>query len=262
MGKATLIHTNNLKIGYASKKGERLVADQIDLEISSGELVAIIGINGSGKSTLLKTLAGFLLPLDGNIHLNKKTIQEYTPAEFAQQISVVLTNQIISKRLTVYELIALGRHPYTGWNGKLSNLDQQKITNALHEVDMQSMASTTCDQLSDGQLQRVLLARALAQDTPIILLDEPTTHLDLFHKTYTLGLLKKLAHERDKTIIFASHEINPAIQLCDKIILVNHKKVVMDTSENLVQRGAFNQLFPKEYIVFDQTSGSFKMNLE
>ncbi len=159
-------------------------------------------------------------------------------------------------------MIALGRQPYTNWLGKLSKNDAEKIENAIALTSIESLKDRKCYELSDGQLQRVLIARAIAQDTPIIILDEPTTHLDMYHKAYVVKLLKKLAKQTQKTIIFASHEINLAIQICDKIILMQPDKCQINTPENLISTRAFQDLFPKDLIHFDKISRAFRIKNE
>jgi len=256
------LKTSNLEIGYGDKNGVKSIAEKIDLEIHKSELIAVIGVNGIGKSTLLRTISGIQQALSGTVEIEGKTLNALNDLQRASQISLVLTNQPISKNLSVFELIALGRQPYTNWLGKLSKIDIEKIENAIKLTSIESLKDRKCYELSDGQLQRVLIARAIAQDTPIIILDEPTTHLDMYHKAYVVKLLKKLAKQTNKTIIFASHEINLAIQICDKIILMHPEKTQIDTPKNLISSGAFQDLFPKDLIHFDEISGAFRIKNE
>lgn len=172
---------------------------------------------------------------------------------------MVLTEQLPSKNLTVVELIALGRQPYTNWIGNLSKHDYSVIENALAKTNLVDLKHRKCYTLSDGQLQKVMIARALAQDTAMIILDEPTTHLDMYHKAYVLSLLKKLAHETQKTMLFSTHEIDLAIQLCDEMIVMYHGKVFFGTPCELIEQGVFEKLFPNDLITFDAISGSFKV---
>ena len=256
------LKTSNLEIGYQDKHGIKSIAEKINIEAHASELIAVIGINGIGKSTLLRTISGIQQPISGSIEIETKNLQELNDLQRASQIGLVLTNQPISKNLSVFELIALGRQPYTNWLGRLSKNDTEKIENAIHLTSIKSLKDRKCYELSDGQLQRVLIARAIAQDTPIIILDEPTTHLDMYHKAYVVKLLKKLTRQTQKTIIFASHEINLAIQVCDKIILMHPDKCQIDTPENLISSGAFQDLFPKDLIHFDKISGAFRIKNE
>ncbi len=171
--------------------------------------------------------------------------------QLANELSIVLTEAPASSNLSVLELISLGRQPYTNWVGKLSETDREIIQKALKATETESLVNQKCYELSDGQLQRVMIARALAQDTPLILLDEPTTHLDLYHRAYILKLLKKLAKESGKTILFSTHEIDLAIQLSDKMLVMTSEKTFYDSPEELINQGYFETLFPKETIHFD-----------
>ena len=181
----------NVSTGYSSKKGKNVIGSDINLELKSGKLISLIGANGIGKSTLLRTLTGIQKPLSGEVILNQKNIESYNPKELAQQLSIVLTENLPPSNLTVFELVALGRQPYTNWIGKLTPEDIVKVNEALSLTQISHLATKKHFEISDGQLQKVLVARALAQDTPLIILDEPTTHLDLVHKVSLLKLLKK-----------------------------------------------------------------------
>ncbi|MCH4822910.1 ABC transporter ATP-binding protein [Gramella lutea] len=256
----TVLKTENLSIGYRKKNTVNLIASEIDIEVKPGELVAVIGVNGAGKSTLLKTLSGIIQSIDGQVFISSNKLSKINPSDLAKNISIVLTEQFLSKNLSVIELVALGRQPYTNWIGRLTKTDLRKIKKAMALVGIENLRTKKCYELSDGQMQKVLIARAIAQDTPLVILDEPTTHLDLYHKAYVLQLLKKLTRKTNKTIVFASHEINLAIQLCDKIILMQEKKVQFGTPKELLDSGAFSDLFPKGLIKFDTDSSSFKID--
>lgn len=255
--KHSILATENLQIGYRHKARKTIVASDIQLSVNEGELVAVIGINGAGKSTLLKTLTKDEAPLNGTVFLNHLPLSDFSNKSLSETISVVLTNQVFSKNLTVFELVALGRQPYTNWLGRLSPEDFRVVDKALKQVGLTELSQKKCDELSDGQLQKTMVARALAQDTSLIFMDEPTTHLDMYHKAYILQLLKKLTQETQKAIVFASHEINLALQLCDKIILINQSKVVQGSPGELVEKGVFEALFPEETIQFHRGTKSF-----
>lgn len=256
-----LLSASSLNIGYKEKRSVTSIAKAIDFDIKAGELVAIIGINGSGKSTLLKTLSGQLSALSGEVIIDGNSLSELYPKNLGAYLSLVLTNEQVSKQLLVKELVALGRHPYTNWLGHMNEEDLNKVNRALGQVDLIQKKDKLCEALSDGQFQKVLIARALAQDTPLILMDEPTTHLDMFHKAYILKLLKSIVKTSTKSIVFASHEINLALQLCDKIILIDKQKVKFGTPSELIKGGAFHSLFPEDLIVFDEDSKTFKMKI-
>lgn len=252
-----ILSTSNLSIGYQSKKEKIVIADNLNLHFEAGKLIALIGANGIGKSTLLRTLTGIQKPLNGNVFLNEKDIHDYEPLELAQNLSLVLTEKLPPSNLTVFELIALGRQPYTNWLGKLSEDDLQKVNHAMKLTQIVHLASKKHYEISDGQLQKVLVARALAQDTPLIILDEPTTHLDLLHKVAVFKLLKKLSQETNKCILFSTHDIDLAIQLSDEMIVMTEGTVVQDQPCNLITKGIFNTLFKDEHIIFDGEKGKF-----
>lgn len=254
-----ILKVQNLSIGYKTKKKETVISSNINFELQQGQLIGLVGANGIGKSTLLRTLIKVQPQLSGTIFLNNTDLKNISNQVLATQLSIVLTEKLTSKNLSVYELVALGRHPYTNWVGNLSNNDKLKIDEALNAVNVQNLKHKKCFELSDGQLQKVMIARALAQDTDIIVLDEPTTHLDMYHKAYILKLLQKLAKDTGKTILFSSHEIDLAIQLCDFMIVMTDTSINSDQPCNLIEQGVFNQLFPNDMIAFDKTTGSFKV---
>lgn len=255
-----VLKTKNLFIGYKTKKEETVVATNINIELHQGELVGLVGANGIGKSTLLKTLTKVQQPLSGIISIDNKSIESFSNLELAKSLSLVLTEHSFSKNLTVFELIALGRQPYTNWIGNLSENDKTIVNRVLKQTSIEELQHKKCYELSDGQLQKVMIARALVQDTTLIILDEPTTHLDMYHKAYILNLLKTLANDTGKTILFSSHEIDLAIQLCDKLVIMTDSKVTSGTPKELISKGSFNQLFPQDLIVFDEESKSFRVN--
>ena len=222
-------------------------------------MAAIVGINGIGKSTLLRTLGRVQPKLTGEVLLDGKNLDTIAPLALASKISVVLTEPIASKNLTVLELISLGRQPYTNWIGTLTKLDKEKIVRSIEMVQIEDLQYKKCYELSDGQLQKVMIARALAQDTSIMLLDEPTSHLDLYHKVHILKLLREIAHETKKTILFTTHEIEIAIQLCDKMLIMEKEQSSFGDPCELISNKSFENLFPSDTITFDSRSGSFKV---
>lgn len=255
----SILKVKDLAIGYTSKKEETIIASNINFRLEKGRLIGLVGANGIGKSTLLRTLIKVQPPIHGEIHLNGKSLHEISSIDLAQQLSIVLTEQLISKNLTVYDLVALGRYPYTNWIGKLQPNDIDTIDKAIEMVQITELKHRICYELSDGQLQKVMIARALAQDTDIIILDEPTTHLDMYHKAYILKLLQRLTKETQKTILFSSHEIDLAIQLCDEMIVMQKNNVVHDQPCNLISDQVFESLFPNDLISFDKSTGSFRV---
>ena len=252
-----ILQASQISIGYSHKKEEIVVASDISISLKKGKLIALIGANGIGKSTLLKTITGIQKPLSGTVFLNKKKITDYEPLDLAQNLSIVLTEKLPPSNLTVFELIALGRQPYTNWMGTLSDIDIVKVNEAMVLTQISHLATKKHYEISDGQLQKVLIARALAQDTPLIILDEPTTHLDLLHKVPLFKLLKKLTHETGKCILFSTHDIDMAIQLSDEMIIMTPETVLQDEPCNFISKGSFNTLFKDEHIVFDADKGKF-----
>ncbi|PHS60579.1 MAG: ABC transporter ATP-binding protein [Flavobacterium sp.] len=251
------IEAKDLSIGYASKKKTIVISEGINFSIKQGELIALVGTNGIGKSTLLRTLAGMQPLLEGTISINEKSVNDISVIQLANELSIVLTETPASQNLSVMELVSLGRHPYTNWIGSLSESDQEIINAAISATKIEDLLNYKCYELSDGQLQKVLIARALTQDTPLILLDEPTTHLDIFHRASVLKLLKKLASENGKTILFSTHEIDLAIQLSDKMMVMKEGNTFFDTPDNLINVGCFDDLFSEETIYFDKEKKRF-----
>lgn len=252
-----ILTTSQLSIGYSSKKETVTIGENLSLNLQAGKLIALIGANGIGKSTLLRTITGIQKPLKGTVLLNNSNIANYKPSELAQNLSMVLTEKLPPSNLTVFELVALGRQPYTNWIGSLSDDDIQIVQEAMAQTQIEHLSQKKHYEISDGQLQKVLIARALAQDTPLIVLDEPTTHLDLLHKVSLLKLLKKLTHETGKCILFSTHDIDMAIQLSDEMIIMTPEIVVQDEPCNLISRGIFDIIFKDENLFFDREKGKF-----
>ena len=207
----------------------------------------------------MRTLANIQPKLNGSVLLNNKEISFYKPLELASELSLVLTEQLPFRNLTVSEIVTLGRQPYTNWIGTLSKKDVVKVKEALSLVEIEDIQHKKCYELSDGQLQKVMISRALAQDTSLIILDEPTTHLDIYHKAYVLRLLKRIAAETNKTILFSTHEIDLAIQLSDKMLILNRAEAFFGNPCELIEMGRFNGLFPDNLINFDPQTGTFRI---
>lgn len=254
-----VLHTENLSIGYKTKSETNTIIQNCDIQLQKGKLVALVGANGIGKSTLLKTITGIIPTIEGTIFLNNKKIQSFIPKDLAQELSIVLTESLPPSNLTVYEIVALGRQPYTNWLGTLSEEDKLKVEEAISLTGIENWQHKKHYEISDGQLQKTLIARALAQDTSLIILDEPTTHLDLVHKVSLIKLLQKLTHETGKTILYSTHDIDLAIQLSDEMIVLTQNKLVQDQPCNLIANDVFTELFQNESIVFDKTIGKFKV---
>lgn len=239
---------------------QNIVASEINLSIEKGKLITVLGKNGIGKSTLLRTISKVQKPLTGSIFINKKNIDEHTNTTLSKVLSLVLTERLPESQITVFELVALGRQPYTNWIDKLSEKDLEKINWAIAQTEIEHLKEKFFYELSDGQLQRVLIARALAQDTEIIILDEPTAHLDLHHTIKIFSLLKKLVEETQKTIILSSHEVNLSIQFAGEILLFTDDKIFTGSPSELVNTNAFDDLFPKEIVSFNKNLQQFIIN--
>lgn len=205
----------------------------------------------------MRTLSKVQKELSGTVFINSKNIHDFSQQELATELSVVLTERLPESQLTVFEIVALGRQPYTNWLDRLSKTDVEKVNWALELTTISDLKEMPFYKLSDGQLQRVLIARALAQDTEIIILDEPTAHLDIHHTYNVFSLLKDLVAKTGKTILISTHEVNLAIQLADHFVLLTNEKVLSGTANSLVQTQAFHNLFPKDLIYFDEALRQF-----
>lgn len=252
-----ILSAEQLSIGYPNKKESAVIADGININLSQGKLIALIGANGIGKSTLLRTLTGIQMPLKGIVLLKGRKVSDYNAKELAQTLGIVLTESLPPSNLTVFELVALGRQPYTNWLGTLSPEDIEQVNKAIQLTQIEHLIHKRHFEISDGQLQKVLIARALAQDTPLIILDEPTTHLDLLHKVNLLRLLKRLTSETGKCILYSTHDLDLALQLSDEMVVMTPGSVTQDTPQNLITNKIFDKLFNDENISFDAQKGGF-----
>lgn len=263
-----LLLTKNLCIGYHGRANNLInrveakkIAGPINLELYAGKLVCLLGANGAGKSTLIKTLSGIQVPLSGQVFIEDKLISKLSPQELATKLSLVLTETVRSWNLDVYSLISLGRFPYTGWLGNLSDEDLAIINFAIEAVNLLDFINRKVDELSDGEKQRVMLARALVQDTGLIILDEPTAHLDIPNRISLMGLLHTLSREQHKAILISTHELDLALQIADEIWLFDgNGNLITGTPEELVMNDHFSSVFDKKGTLYDKTTGVFKMN--
>jgi len=252
-----ILNIENLSIGYIAKKQKTIVATNINVAVSHSKFIALLGRNGVGKSTLFRTIASVQPMLNGAILINNKNITDYNSVELSKEISVVLTERIPLSNLTVYELIALGRQVYTNWLGTITNHDKLMIKDAINQVNINHLSEKKIDELSDGQYQKVMIARALAQDTPIILLDEPTAHLDIVNKAEIFKLLKELVNKQHKTIIISSHELQLSIQTADDLWLMTNDDFISGNKEELIKNNNLQSLFKSEIISFDKKANQF-----
>jgi iron complex transport system ATP-binding protein len=256
--KNIVIDLKDLSIGYQKGKEQLCILKDLNAVLHKGELVCLVGENGVGKSTLLRSISGVQHPLSGKILINQKPLKAFSSLELAKTISLVLTDRIYAGNLTVREIVALGRHPYTNWLGNLDKEDYIKVDWSLEITGTQHLQDQLIGELSDGQFQKTLIARALAQDSDIIILDEPTAHLDLTNKIIILKLLKDLASNTGKSILMATHELELSLQIADNIWMAfKNDLLVAGTPEDLVLNGSFNKMINHESIHFDDSHGRF-----
>lgn len=225
----TAITTNRLTVGY---RGHRVVED-ISLSLPCGRLVCLLGPNGAGKSTLLRTLCGFQPPIAGTVTISGSDITTMSAAEVARLVSVVLTDRPLTSSLTAAEMVGMGRAPYTGFWGRLSDEDRRLVSEAMQTVGIAPLATRRMGQLSDGELQKVMIAKALAQHTPVIVLDEPTAFLDYPSKVAVMKTLARLAHDEGKTILMSTHDLELAAQLGDELMEIENKHIRKNTADKV-----------------------------
>jgi iron complex transport system ATP-binding protein len=254
------IELQDLTIGYRKGNIQLKILEKLSARLHKGEMVCLVGENGVGKSTLLRTISGVQQPLSGKVLINQRPLEEISSMDLARTISLVLTDRIYAGNLSVKELVALGRYPYTNWLGKLRKEDHQKIDWALEITGTKYLEDQLISELSDGQFQKTLIARALAQDSDMIILDEPTAHLDIVNKITILKLLKDLASNTGKSILMATHELELSLQVADFIWMAYSKeKMIIGTPEDLIINGSFNRMIDHDAIHFDDLHGRFRI---
>lgn len=260
MNRIATIQLHQLSIGYKGKHNHKIVAENICSDIYAGELTCLLGTNGVGKSTLLRTLSAFQPKLDGEIYLSGKQLDKYTDRELSTVISVVLTEKCDIRNMTVRELVGMGRSPYTGFWGKLSSRDEEMVDKAIGLVNIHNLASRMLHTLSDGERQKAMIAKALAQETPVIYLDEPTAFLDFPSKVEIMQLLHRLTRETQKTIFLSTHDLELALQIADKIWLMDRTNgITTGTPEDLALKGNLSNFFARKGIAFDMETGLFRI---
>jgi len=257
----SILTTKNLSIGYSKKGKTDIIQTGLDLQLSAGELVCLIGPNGSGKSTLLRTLTGLQKPLTGTTFIDGKDITRIKQNEKALLLALVLTERVDIENTTVYNLVSLGRHPHSDWWGNITPEEDTVIREAIEMVHMDHKMHQNINELSDGERQRAMIAKALAQDTPIIMLDEPTAHLDLPNRVEIMLLLHKLAHKTQKAILLSTHELDLALQAADRIWLISSDfGIESGVPEDLVFNGSFTRTFQSKSYFFNAANGNFSLN--
>ena len=258
-----LMETRKLSIGYRLEKGLKVLGKNFNLNLHKGSFVALLGPNGSGKSTLIKTLSGLLQTLEGEVLIDGINLKKINKSQRARKISVVLTDPIYTQGLSVFDVVSLGRFPYTNWLGKLTDKDEAIIQESLELVDMHLFKHRKLLTLSDGEKQRVMIAKALAQQSEIVILDEPTAHLDLINRVEIMKLLQKLAHEQERAILISTHELDLAMQSADVLWLMREdKQISVGAPEDLILNNSMQEVFAKSSVDFDHLTGMFKIKHE
>ena len=259
---ATILQTRGLCIGYAPRRRpHNAVASDLEVELLEGELVCLLGPNGAGKSTLMRTLAGLQKPLAGEVLLQGRQLHGLTEGERARHLGLVLTERVDTGNLSVHALVALGRHPHTGWYGRLTPADEKVVRWAIAAVGAGELAARCVGELSDGERQKVMIARALAQEPAVLLLDEPTAFLDLPRRAEILQLLRRLAGDGDRAVLLSTHDLDLALRCADRLwLLPPGGPLQTGAPEDLVLSGAFQEAFAD--MEFDPAKGSFQLEQE
>ena len=250
----SMLKADAITIGY----GKKPVLRDLSFQLSKGELISLIGVNGSGKSTLLRTIGGLQPLLHGSMEVNGKAVNDMSSAERARNISVVLTGRPVVGWLDVRTLISLGRQPWTDRIGRLTETDRNKIDQAMELTGTEQFADRSIAALSDGELQKVLIARALAQDTPLMLLDEPTAFLDLVNRVQIVRLLKEIVHSTGKTALISTHDLQTAIALSDRLMIVDEGRIWIGSPADAIDGKILERAFSRAGVKFDPATMSFR----
>ncbi len=253
MNQSVILRAEGLSIGYAKKS----VAADLNLTLPAGELVCLLGQNGAGKSTLIRTLAGMQAPLSGRTLLMGQDVRKLDARTLAQRLSVVLTERVDAGALTVYDLVALGRYPYTDWTSRLQDDDKAAVARAIEAVGASELAYRPVGELSDGERQKVMIARALAQEPVLMILDEPTAFLDLPRRAEIMFLLRDLARASGRAILLSTHDLDLALRTADRVWLLANGILTEGAPEDLVLSGAFASAFQNEGVTFNVSEGAF-----
>lgn len=251
-----------LSLGYFHRKVKKEILSNLDFQLLSGELTCLLGPNGVGKSTLIKAILGQINPWKGEILLENHVIQNFSTEELAKRISVVLTDPVFPGNMTVGQLVALGRTPHTAWSGKLSNLDREIVKKALDDTKISYLRDERLSEISDGQRQKAMIARALAQDGKLMILDEPTAHLDLVNRFEIMQLLRDIASQKGKSVLVVTHDLDIAVESADRFWLMNcGTPLISGKPEDLIISGEINQLLPGEKFKFSVERGKLEFEV-
>lgn len=257
---STPLRTTGLTTGYRVKRDKVVVARDINASLRPGELTCLLGPNGAGKSTLLRTLCGFLTPLSGSVESLGRDLRDYSAAELARVIGVVLTDRLSVANMTAEELVGMGRAPYTGFMGRLSEKDRLAVTRAIDLVGIEDLRKRAVATLSDGERQKVMIAKALAQETPVMLLDEPTAFLDYPSKVEIMRLLHELSRQRKLAVLLSTHDLELALQIADRIWLIDKMHGLSEgIPEDLALNGSIAKYFERDGVEFDINTGLLRI---
>lgn len=263
IGIEVILKGESLSLGYKKQSKESVIAEEISFSLEKGKLTCLLGPNGVGKSTLIKTIMGQIPILKGKITLSGKAISGFNAKLLARKIAVVLTDKVALGNLTVYQLVSLGRIPHTSWLGNLSNHDHEVVEKALNATNTTYLKDTVLSELSDGQLQKVMIARALVQDGEILILDEPTAHLDLINRFEIMHLLRKIAQEEGKAVLVVTHDLDIAIESADEFWLMQcGLPLICGSPEDLIVSNKINLLLPNDSLKFDISTGKVQESKE
>lgn len=255
---SVIIYTKSLSAGYRKRKSVTTVLHNVDLELHEGELVSLLGANGAGKSTLIRTICGLQPALAGRVMVGDKDVERLTPRQLSKTIALVTTERTFAGGLTVSELVGLGRHPHTGFLGRLDEHDRQIVATAIEKVGISHKSESYVAELSDGERQKVMIAKALAQEAPVIILDEPTAFLDVASRVEVLQLLHDLARNERRTILISSHDIQQSMALSDRLWIVSDSgEIVSGVTEDLILADKISLLFSNRNVAFDPATGDF-----
>lgn len=253
----SVIETKKLSVGY----GKKVVVNEVEISGLKGQVVCLLGPNGAGKTTILRTLSGLLAPVKGEVYINEKEISNIDKKDLAKTLSAVLTQKFSGGLMTAFEVTSMGRYPHTGFFGRLTEDDLNKTFEALKTVNADYLAERYFEELSDGEKQKILVARALVQEPEVIVLDEPTTHLDIRHRLELIDILKKLSKEKGITVILSLHEIDMALKSCDKVVLVKDNRIIAyGIPEDVVDENIINELYSIKDANFNNLLGSIEIS--
>ena len=250
-----MIKLNDITLSFGSRK----LIEHASAHFECGRMTALLGRNGTGKSTLLRAIASLGEVQGGAIEIGGRELSELSNADLARMVAFVNTERVSVEAMTTYDLVAVGRSPYTDWSGRLRSSDHEAIERSIRIAGVEHLADRYVDTLSDGECQRVMIAKALAQDTPAILLDEPTSYLDMPNRYELCTLLGRLAHDEGKCVLFSTHELDIALTLSDNIALVDTPQLLYMPTREMIASGSIERLFDSPYIRFDASTRSIHL---